>query len=1008
MVNGRACLGALVAFLVSSLLVSVSIPAAAADLVVVRLSYTYAELPTAGLSSSQILRLGGPERPSPGSEARFKEVDANVGGLLAEAARVVAEATRHRIKFGDFRRVDDIAEADVVVSLTATQGRWGWATPGGYAPGLKATSDRPQPRIGGVGLYYESLKAERAEDAILIIAHLLSHYLFDLPDELADGGAQAACPRQNPQGPGCLMDNFFSEGPRRGFQGKYCGADHNPDAPTASSLSRVQKPTESCQDHIERFLKHPGHEKTTIETNAPTAIGLQALENAAKAHVRAEMEKHSVWANRRSLRGGDWSARRLNEIAWTFLSQQRSVRSRDADFGPKMTDAEFAAALSRIIDSVQLEPPRRPAKFDAGLMGKLRKVAANQSWFYQNTWAETNPGVNFARDYPEYLAPIVKADAINHLADPNVASLLVSDAPGPNSLEPIDERFIESVVRAELARVAQSVAGESPQNAKPTASDEEGEAATDSPEPETRLLFLAPEAKEPLRLNIAPEFVSKLAVRSELAIFLGLAPPFTMALELDFQGIFGELVPYKSVRQVVMHLLENPVGRRPIRVMTLETNFFQGNWLKVESELAVGKPDHIMLLIPPGQSALNTDDGLKRLEWLSKRVQRLHIVKIGDDPLAPEPRKLAATTGGRVVAAANLHDLPAAVQRVRAEIASESLVSIPEEGAIDLRKAAALFSKKPLQGADAAGSQSRSDLRIRKVGADLLEVEFQPFQASDGDACEFLLAFSRPLMGFDRALEREEMTPRLVLYRDGEITDQPFLGLHPAGSNSRLLNFRTTAVRVDEKPENEEGLVSGLPRGEYTPKLLIHRALLPPMRLLGPASQPSDDSLFCALSIASRSSPTRLIARFQAPASTGIVGKDARMIVIEAGVVAGAPVLDVDIQGRFRRPRRGAPGMETFGFDFRDDGVHPDLRANDGVHTARVVLPPAAEREAADYEFFVEARSRATSKFAPLIDPAMRFGPLSGATAKEAETIPVPAFQRATSIETGVAGQPPK
>src|SRR5690606_25713218 len=122
---------------------------------------------------------------------------------------------------------------------------------------------------------------------------------------------------------------------------------------------------------------------------------------------------------------------------------------------------------------------------------------------------------------------------------------------------------------------------------------------------------------------------------------------------------------------------------------------------------------------------------------------------------------------------------------IRAEIASESLVSIPEEGAIDLREAAELFSKAPEnKPAEASGggkpigsdsAENRRSLRIRKVGEDLLEVEFQPFQVSDGDVCEFLLAFSRPLPNFERVVKREGRAPRLALYHNGAITDQPYL-----------------------------------------------------------------------------------------------------------------------------------------------------------------------------------------------------------------------------------------
>ena len=204
----------------------------------IHLKYTYAELPFAGMTPTQTQQLGTLGQPGNDQDKKFRTI-------FASAAAVITGATRNKVRFEKLDYVADVQAADLVISLAGGNGRLGWATPGAFGA-----------RPGQIGLYYRCLTKEREEDAILIVAHLLSHYLFDLPDEVNEDGVRASCPQQNPDGPGCLMDNFFADGPRRGYYGKFCGdKDHNPTAPVSSTLSARHKSQESCQFWVNHFLR---------------------------------------------------------------------------------------------------------------------------------------------------------------------------------------------------------------------------------------------------------------------------------------------------------------------------------------------------------------------------------------------------------------------------------------------------------------------------------------------------------------------------------------------------------------------------------------------------------------------------------------------------------------------------------------------------------------------------------------------------------------------------------
>src|SRR5262249_17347255 len=155
--------------------------------------------------------------------------------LHQAVSQILEEVTDNRARIGNFECVDSVKKADIIISLTGLFERAGWAVPG-------AIEGRP----GQIGLYYQYLDQKTPQDVALTVGHELCHYLFALPDEYSSPTFVAECPLQNPDSPGCLMDNYFA---RHGFRRLCTNADHNPDGPRQNVVTVVQghKAEDSCQ-----------------------------------------------------------------------------------------------------------------------------------------------------------------------------------------------------------------------------------------------------------------------------------------------------------------------------------------------------------------------------------------------------------------------------------------------------------------------------------------------------------------------------------------------------------------------------------------------------------------------------------------------------------------------------------------------------------------------------------------------------------------------------------------
>ena len=225
-----------------------------------RLTYTFANLAGAGIGDQVV---GAAYKPT-------AEEEQLVNALVAQVSDVIFKATEGRGKIGRFDFVDDIKNADLVVSKTGKPASSGWATRG-------AIDNQP----GYIVLYYQTLLPFIKQDVVYTGAHELSHYVFGLIDEYTLPGG---CPARG--GPGCLMDNYFSS--VRGYMGRFC---NSPDPHNATQAQQL-----SCQQIVDKFFSDRGVEKDTSPSALQPLTPVITLSRLPSARSRPSGWK--IWPRR--------------------------------------------------------------------------------------------------------------------------------------------------------------------------------------------------------------------------------------------------------------------------------------------------------------------------------------------------------------------------------------------------------------------------------------------------------------------------------------------------------------------------------------------------------------------------------------------------------------------------------------------------------------------------------------------------------------------------------------
>jgi hypothetical protein len=307
-----------------------------------QLTYTFADLP----GQFGTLDDAKPMESTP-------EQNAVMRGLIAEAGHLLFSITDQRAKFGRLDLVDAIEEADIVISLTGRPVAAAWATT------RKSLSER-----GFLVVYYNflmDLLNDNRQDAVATILHCFGHYAFGLADEYVYAEFPGGCPATADGMPGCLMDNYFTSGPRHGWLGRLCDeTNHN---------SRNAQP-KSCQTLVDEFFAAHGNPPKVIDREG---VAFREVKQEASKRIRAYAQeqlqgKTTLAINSSELRD------RTGEILRDLLDQRKIVRS-GAEV--ELAAREIAGSISGVLRAEKKGRIESSPRLDERLQGKAAELAAH-------------------------------------------------------------------------------------------------------------------------------------------------------------------------------------------------------------------------------------------------------------------------------------------------------------------------------------------------------------------------------------------------------------------------------------------------------------------------------------------------------------------------------------------------------------------------------------------------------------------------------------------------------
>ena len=333
----------------------------------------------------------------------------------------------------------------------------------------------------------------------------------------------------------------------------------------------------------------------------------------------------------------------VKAIAQKFLSDQLAYFSTDPDFA-KPTQTEITAAIDRIAQYALATTVEKSTLFNARLIEHLRARARGVSLSIPRNPADPPPGAQPTAEQEaqfEQVTQKVKAELLNYLKSlPD--GFTAADTPGPNTILPADERFLESIVRDVVIPRAQSV------DAIP------GRRATDPPAAKLEngeILIVAPPAFwrrfEMIATTIgAAEIVTATAqdrihynaIREGVVERLG--HTLSQAASLD------KSVPKRILPKITSRFLSLPVilpawDAQAIRVVLGEDRraFLANTIDQLRSDLCTTRPKHLIMVLPPGNVPAEV---LPKIDELLRPggAVTLHLIKFGPGLLGSPLRSL--------------------------------------------------------------------------------------------------------------------------------------------------------------------------------------------------------------------------------------------------------------------------------------------------------------------------------------------------------------------------------
>lgn len=651
-------------------------------------AYTFAALTPGVLDTSAI---GAPQTPNP-------EQNALVRALLKEVSDALFQATGGRAKIARLDMVDDIKSADIVISLTGQPEPHAWATLNGF-------DGKP----GQMAFFYNTQANQtlyNRRDAVLTAVHEMGHYLFGLADEYDLSAFPGGCPLANPGGPGCLMDNYNTNGTRHGWYGRFCKDDHN----TSS------RQPQSCQAIVDKFFTDrnvPESSVTQTEDQVVMNLASAAL-GEAREQVEATRPATSTTSTQATL-----PAEPIRERARRLLNREVSRQGLR-----RISPVDISKSLRFFGDLASLVPVPPPVRIGedlaAVLLERARELAtkAREARRATTTSSTTDKEARIRR-IKETLFDLVRSRLGGG------AGL----APGANvDLSSEEKRFVDSLARAVSDDSPQSrdfdmlmrAAWEHIQLDLETARNvvELGD-VVGVPGTANRLQRLAgfeqrfkdlylpgrtyPRSRFGFRrtLILAPD---PLDPRADLALTQSGVRLYSEIRESCIDQ-FARLIDRERIEPVVVRgdvplvqrLLSPGLGQVPKEIPARppgpgqapgETQGryeqLQGILAQVVGEIRKNSLENILLLVPPDglpDSFGRSVEGI-RGQVLGRTDVRFDVVLIGSGTIPPALRDLSFRSGGSIITATDIDEVGAIAQRLRNEQAAGAWVILPRQGVI--------------------------------------------------------------------------------------------------------------------------------------------------------------------------------------------------------------------------------------------------------------------------------------------------------------------------------------
>ena len=660
------------------------------------INYTFAALPSFGMPPEQIAQLGEIQKATDEQETQIRTIYQSV-------SKILEDVTSGRAKIGSFNYVDNVKQADVIISLTGKFDRAAWAVSGGV-------DGKP----GQVGLYYLYLEDRSSQEIANTVGHELCHYLFALPDEYAST-AVAECPLQNPESPGCLMDNYFA---RHGFRRLCSEADHNPDGPLNNPSTIVQghKAQDSCQYWVDQFFKdHPPDPNAAAAADpaagpAGVLVGagsLDKLVNSATLKVREDATNELQDLKVKNKPPTALSSGKLAALAKKFINEQIKQLIGDPAFA-QPNNNEINQAVQKVVDNVTsgIEPDV-PSRFNADIIARLKSKAselanalpANERDLVQALLAENRNGKK------KNLKPMigkVAADLVKFAATIGMKSLIGLAPPTPQQSAE-EKLYIEKIARD--AVLGRGVASENAlfykaaklhiQVSRQTAETVNALAnELDVPGAAAR--------KNELQLIKADLDALRLPGRTQSS---GKRRTYIVApMPLDpnndrLRINAGDNLYYRDIRDMAVSQIRRLIRRERVEIVatppaanrliqpdqTTRFSDFITQIQDLEANVRRDRAENIIMFIPPGGIPQRLEDELEkfRILVLENDDVRVDAILFGEKSTIPlRLRDLVAQTGGSVQSAVDLDEIGAVAQRIETEIRSGSWVTTPQQGYI--------------------------------------------------------------------------------------------------------------------------------------------------------------------------------------------------------------------------------------------------------------------------------------------------------------------------------------